>query len=98
MRDHGVAAAGEAQALFNLPDDAASFDSHIAAHAAGSLLVYEAGGLVTDTTGNELDFSCGRDTAQLPATVVGTIATNKDIHPGVLRNMAAGSMEAASDT
>ena len=30
------------------------------------------------------------------ATVVGTIATNKDIHPGVLRNMAAGSMEAAS--
>ena len=41
--------------------------------------------------------SGGRDTAQLPATVVGTIATNKDIHPGILRNMAAGSMEAASD-
>lgn len=93
---YGMLARGEAQVLFDLPDDAASFDSKIWAHAAGALLVREAGGRVTDTSGNELDFSECRDTATLPAHVVGTIATNKDVHQDVLRTLGQSSLEAAA--
>jgi len=50
-------------------------------HAAGAIVVTEAGGLVTDASGNDLDFSKGRfldlDT--------GIIATNKQLMPSLLR-------------
>lgn len=50
-------------------------------HAAGAIVVAEAGGLVTDASGNDLDFSKGRfldlDT--------GIIATNKQLMPSLLK-------------
>ncbi|XP_006663886.1 3'(2'),5'-bisphosphate nucleotidase isoform X2 [Oryza brachyantha] len=50
-------------------------------HAAGSIVVTEAGGVVTDASGNDLDFSKGRfldlDT--------GIIATNKQLMPSLLK-------------
>jgi 3'-phosphoadenosine 5'-phosphosulfate (PAPS) 3'-phosphatase len=84
---YGLVARGEAQTYFDLPDSAAAFDRHIWAHAAGTLLVDEAGGLVTDTVGNPLDFSTCRDGPELPSHVVGVIATNKDVHQEVLRGI-----------
>jgi len=47
-------------AYFDLPDAAEAFDRNVWAHAAGVLLVQEAGGRVTDPAGNELDFSVWR--------------------------------------
>ena len=93
---YGLVARGEAQTYFELPDAAENFDSHAWAHAAGSLLVTEAGGLVTDTSGNPLDFSVCRDGAKLPPQVVGVLATNKDVHPDVVRQLGLASMEAAA--
>ena len=93
---YGLVARGEAQTYFELPDAADNFDSHAWAHAAGTLLVTEAGGLVTDTSGNPLDFSLCRDGAKLPAHVVGVLATNKDVHPDVVRQLGLSSMEAAA--
>ena len=52
---YALVARAEAQCYFELPDEVAAFDASIWSHAAGSLLVTEAGGLVTDTAGNPLD-------------------------------------------
>ena len=91
----GVVARGEAQTYFDLPDAVDAFDRHLWAHAAGALLVTEAGGMVTDTAGNALDFSvCGAD-KMLQPHVVGTLATNKDVHPEVLSKLGVSSAKAA---
>ena len=94
---YGAVARGEAQTYFELPDTADEFDSHAWAHAAGTLLVTEAGGQVTDTIGNPLDFSVCTEGMMLPPTMVGVLATNQDVHPGVLRQLGLGSMEAAAN-
>ena len=65
-------------------------------HAAGALLVHEAGGTVSDTVGNALDFSVGRDGTTLPTHVVGVLATNGDVHPDVLRQSGLETLQAAS--
>ena len=49
-------------------------------HAAGDLIVREAGGEVTDTEGSRLDFSIGRTLAANK----GVIAAPKSVHPQVL--------------
>ena len=49
-------------------------------HAAGDLIVREAGGLVTDTEGSRLDFSVGRTLAANK----GVVAAPKAVHPWVL--------------
>lgn len=95
---YGLVARGEAQTFFDVPDDAAGFDSHLWAHAAGALLVTEAGGTVTDTVGNPLDFSTCKESATLPAHVVGVFATNGDLHPEVLRKSGLASLEAAASS
>jgi 3'(2'), 5'-bisphosphate nucleotidase len=92
---YGHVARGEAQTYFDLPDTSADFDSHIWAHAAGTLLVKEAGGTVTDTVGNELDFSVSKG-GLLPQEVVGVLATNRDVHPDVLRELGLASIAAAA--
>ena len=93
---YGLVARGESMTYFDLPESAADFDSNIWAHAAGSLLVHEAGGMVTDTSGNPLDFSVCRDSATLPQQVVGVLATNRDVHPEVLRQSGLSSIQAAA--
>ncbi|KAK0629052.1 hypothetical protein B0T17DRAFT_491014 [Bombardia bombarda] len=50
-------------------------------HAAGDLIVREAGGQVTDTTGSRLDFSVGRTLANNQ----GVIAAPKAVHGQVIR-------------
>jgi 3'(2'), 5'-bisphosphate nucleotidase len=50
-------------------------------HAAGDLIVREAGGAVTDTDGNRLDFSIGRTLAQNK----GVVAAPKAVQPRVLQ-------------
>jgi 3'(2'), 5'-bisphosphate nucleotidase len=49
-------------------------------HAAGSLIVREAGGVVSDVNGSPLDFSRGRTLSGN----AGVIASNAHIHPAVL--------------
>jgi hypothetical protein len=96
---YALVARAEAQCYFELPDEVAAFDASIWSHAAGSLLVTEAGGLVTDTAGNPLDFSTCGETRCLATHVVGVIATNKDLHPTVVRKLgkiAAEAMAAAA--
>src|SRR5436305_3942468 len=49
-------------------------------HAAGDLIVREAGGTVTDTRGDRLDFSLGRTLARNS----GVVAAQKNVHATVL--------------
>jgi 3'(2'), 5'-bisphosphate nucleotidase len=49
--------------------------------AAGSLLIEEAGGRVTDLVGRALDFSAGRRLSRN----VGLVATNGVLHDAVLK-------------
>eukprot|EP00752_Nemacystus_decipiens_P001879 g1810.t1 len=51
-------------------------------HLAGVVVITEAGGKVTDTRGEPLDFSLG---AKLPREVVGVVATSGKIHSNVVR-------------
>ena len=60
------------------------------------MLVSVAGGTVTDTAGNALDFSQNRDGLTLPPHVVGVLATNRDVHPDVVRQLGLASIEAAA--
>jgi 3'-phosphoadenosine 5'-phosphosulfate (PAPS) 3'-phosphatase len=92
---YGLVARGEAQTYFELPDEVADFDASIWSHAAGSLLVSEAGGSVTDTAGNALDFSTCGESRRLPNHVVGVIATNKDLHPSVVNALGTATAKAA---
>ena len=50
-------------------------------HAAGSILVEEAGGVVTDSSGQPLDFTQGK---KLKANV-GMVATSRGINAEVIR-------------
>ncbi|CAM9375087.1 unnamed protein product [Ectocarpus fasciculatus] len=51
-------------------------------HCAGSVVIREAGGKVTDTRGEPLDFSLG---TKLPREVVGVVASCGRVHSDVLR-------------
>jgi len=51
-------------------------------HAAGDLIVREAGGMVTDSNGKRLDFGLGRDLGDHPA---GIVAAPLNLHSRVLK-------------
>ena len=55
---YGVIAAGRASAFMRFPD--VSYEEKIWDHAAGAIIMAEAGGVVTDAAGKPLDFSKGR--------------------------------------
>ena len=76
---HVLIAAGAAELLLRVPPDAAYHDA-IWDHAAGSLLVDEAGGRVTDLAGRPLDFAAGRRLFRN----TGVIASNGRLHGAVL--------------
>lgn len=82
---YAVLAAGRGELLLRLlspgqPD----YLEKIWDQAAGSLVVEEAGGRITDLSGRELDFSAGRVLAHNR----GVIASNGSLHPAALRALA----------
>lgn len=78
---YGVLARGEASVYIRLPNPATpDYRECIWDHAAGLIVVEEAGGLVTDVDGQELDFSQGRRMIGNR----GILATNGELHSQVL--------------
>lgn len=76
---YNVVAAGEAEVYMRLPSDR-HYVENIWDHAAGVLLVEEAGGAVTDIHGKQLDFGLGY---QLKGNR-GIVASNGLVHESVL--------------
>ena len=76
---YAVVARGEASIYLRLPRDT-SYREKVWDHAAGSIVVTEAGGRVTDLNGEPLDFSQGR----LLGNGRGIVCTNGAIHDQVL--------------
>lgn len=85
---YGVVARGDASVYLRLPrrEDyrEKSWD-----HAAGAIVVEEAGGRVSDLEGRSLDFSCGR----LLGAHRGIVVTNGVLHDRVLEAAAAVTAE-----
>ncbi len=78
---YGVVARGEADIYLRLPSpQAPDYRECIWDHAAGALLVEEAGGRVTDALGADLDFSQGRQLTKNR----GVIVSNGQLHPAIL--------------
>ena len=74
---YGVLARGEASVYIRLPNPATpDYRECIWDHAAGLIVVEEAGGVVTDIDGRSLDFSQGTRMT----TNRGILATNGDLH------------------
>lgn len=82
---YGVVARGEASLYMRLPSRASVYEEMLWDHAAGCMIVEEAGGRVTDIAGQPLDFSLGRT---LRANK-GVIATNGRIHDRVITAVQA---------
>jgi 3'(2'), 5'-bisphosphate nucleotidase len=76
---HVVIASGGADVLLRFPSDKGGHDA-IWDQAAGSLLIEEAGGRVTDLRGRTLDFSAGRHLLYNE----GLVASNGVLHDAVL--------------
>jgi 3'(2'), 5'-bisphosphate nucleotidase len=80
---YAVVAAGEADAYIRLPTRK-GYQEKIWDHAAGVLLVEEAGGTVTDILGRKLDWTLGATLA----VNSGVVATSGQCHPEVLMAIA----------
>ncbi|TVU51096.1 hypothetical protein EJB05_02503, partial [Eragrostis curvula] len=76
---YGALARGDGAIFLRIPNK--SYKETVWDHAAGSIVVTEAGGLVKDASGNDLDFSKGRHLDRDR----GIIATNKYLMPLVLK-------------
>lgn len=72
-------ARGDASIYLRLPTRA-GYEEKIWDHAAGLIVIQEAGGQVTDTTGKPLDFSLGRTLREN----TGVVATNGKLHDQVV--------------
>ena len=84
---YGVVARGEAAIYLRLPaPQTPDYRENIWDHAAGVLLVEEAGGRVTDALGADLDFGAGRKLS----TNRGVIVSNGQLHEAILS--ALGSL------
>jgi 3'(2'), 5'-bisphosphate nucleotidase len=81
---YGAVARGQASIYLRLPTSA-TYQEKIWDHAAGSIVVEEAGGRVTDIHGNSLDFSRGRTLERNQ----GIVATNGTLHERVLEAIRA---------
>ena len=77
---HVVLAARRADLLLRFPTDPSAHDA-VWDHAAGALLVSEAGGRVSDLAGRPLDFSAGRRLVRNS----GLLASNGWLHDAALR-------------
>jgi 3'(2'), 5'-bisphosphate nucleotidase len=81
---HAVLASGAADVLLRVPAQHGFHDA-IWDQAAGSILIEEAGGRVTDLAGRALDFSSGRHLSRNK----GLVATNGLLHDAVLKAVRA---------
>eukprot|EP00042_Codosiga_hollandica_P022700 m.85891 g.85891 ORF g.85891 m.85891 type:complete len:329 (+) comp50893_c0_seq1:76-1062(+) len=77
---YGALSRADGSILLRLPKPGVKYVEKIWDHAAGQIVVQEAGGKVTDIRGKALDFSLGRT---LEANV-GVIATNGKVHDQVI--------------
>jgi 3'(2'), 5'-bisphosphate nucleotidase len=77
---YGLVARGDASIYLRLPTQRAYIET-LWDHAAGAIVVQEAGGEVTDLEGRPLDFSAGRRLERNR----GVVATNGKIHSQVLQ-------------
>lgn len=68
------------------------FDGFVQDHASGSLLVEEAGGIITDYRGRPLDFGLGRTLG----TNYGVVAARKEVHAQVIEVVQAVLAEEAT--
>jgi 3'(2'), 5'-bisphosphate nucleotidase len=83
---YGVVARGEAAIYLRLPSPKTpDYREHIWDHAAGALIVEEAGGRVTDASGASLDFGQGRRLLKNR----GIIVSNRHLHPAILSAIQA---------
>jgi 3'(2'), 5'-bisphosphate nucleotidase len=80
---YAAVARGDVSIYLRLPKDK-SYQEKIWDHAAGSLIVSEAGGRVTDIHGRSLDFSKGRGLQNNE----GVVATNGKLHEKILNAIA----------
>jgi 3'(2'), 5'-bisphosphate nucleotidase len=82
---YGIVASGLADIYLRIPNPATpDYREKIWDHAAGSLIVEEAGGRVSDIDGKPLDFSAGKTLARNR----GILATNGAVHGRVLEIIA----------
>jgi HAL2 family 3'(2'),5'-bisphosphate nucleotidase len=82
---YGIVASGSADIYLRIPNPATpNYREKIWDHAAGSLIVEEAGGRVSDIEGKKLDFSAGKTLHHNR----GILATNGAIHDRVLEIIA----------
>lgn len=83
---YGLLAAGGGELLFRIPNPKTpDYREKIWDHAAGALVVQEAGGKITDLDGRTLDFSLGRTLAANR----GVLASNGHLHQRALRALSA---------
>ena len=80
---YAVVARGQADLYLRLPTRA-DYREKIWDHAAGALIVSEAGGIVTDITGRPLEFNHGRELA----VNQGVIVTNGRLHQRVIESIS----------
>ena len=90
---YGAIARGDASIYLRLPSSA-TYREKIWDHAAGFIVVTEAGGTVTDAYGRELDFSLGRTLERNR----GVVATNGLLHRKVLAAATTVLAAALADT
>lgn len=82
---YALLAAGEGELLFRLlSPDMPDYREKIWDQAAGSIIVEEAGGRITDLAGNDLDFTQGRKLARNR----GVLASNGPLHAAALEAIA----------
>ncbi len=77
---YAAVATGLASMYFRIPKDK-KYKEKIWDHAAGAIIVEEAGGRVTDLDGKSLDFSLGKTLSQNR----GILATNDDFHDEIIK-------------
>lgn len=80
---YAIVARGEASAYLRLQPDPA-YRQKVWDHAAGCVIIEEAGGTVTDAAGRPLDFTCG----SMLDRNVGVVATNSACHRALLAAIA----------
>jgi 3'(2'), 5'-bisphosphate nucleotidase len=81
---YGIVARGEAAIYLRLPSpQTPSYRENIWDHAAGALLVAEAGGRVTDALGADLDFGVGRKLFKNRGIVV----SSGQLHEAILNSL-----------